>query len=127
VAYDRDVTICLDFDGVLHDYKEREENFPTPGGNPVSGAKNAVAWLVEQNYALVIFSARANEGGGVEAIETWLHKWGFPDIRVSLEKPEAHLYVDDRGFRFDGSFTSVLSFLMKNPKPGRWGKDETSR
>lgn len=127
MAYARDVTVCLDFDGVLHDYKGREENFPTPGGEPVSGAKNAVEWLLEKNYALVIFSARANVYGGVEAIEMWLHKWGFPEIPISLVKPEAHLYVDDRGFRFDGSFTSVLSFLMKNPKPGRWGKDETSR
>lgn len=122
MTYDRDLTIALDFDGVLHEYKEREEDFPTPGGKPVPGAKGAVAWMVEK-YNLVIFSSRANESGGVEAIENWLQHWGFPPIPVSLEKPEAAIYVDDRGYRFDGSFNGLLKFLIENPKPGRWGKN----
>ena len=115
-------TIALDFDGVLHAYSEREDNFPIPGGPPVEDAAATVDWLLEQNYQLVIFSARANEPGGVEAIEAWLQQWGFPAIPVSLQKPESALYVDDRGFRFDGSFSSLVDYLTENPKPSRWGK-----
>jgi hypothetical protein len=76
-----------------------------------------------QRYKLVIFSVRANEPGGVEAIEKWLAHWEFPAIPVSLEKPEAAIYVDDRGYRFDGSFSTLLTYLLINPKPGRWGKN----
>lgn len=123
MPYAHDIVISLDFDGVLHHYKEREENFPVPGGEPVAGATATVGWLIAQRYQLVIHSARANEPGGVEAIEQWLQRWEFPPIPVSLEKPEADLYVDDRGFRFEGSFSGLVAYLMENPKPGRWGKN----
>ena len=116
--------ICFDFDGVLHNFSRREDDFPTPGGPPVVGARTAVRELLSRGYSLVIFSARANEPGGPEAIEAWLDWWLFPPIPVSLQKPEAKLYVDDRGFRFEGhnSFFSLFDLLNETPIPGRWGR-----
>ncbi len=112
--------IALDFDGVLHNYTEWTG--VVPEGPPVDGALMTVGWLLAQRYSLCIFSARANDQGGPEAITRWLSDNEFPPIPVSLEKPQAKLYIDDRGFRFDGDFKKVIEFLTKNPKPGRWGK-----
>lgn len=115
-----DYDISLDFDGVLHNYTEWTG--VTPEGPPVDGALATVGWLLAQRYSLVISSARANDKGGQEAITRWLAENGFPPIPVSLVKPAAKLYIDDRGFRFDGDFRKVIQFLTENPKPGRWGK-----
>jgi hypothetical protein len=118
-------TICFDFDGVLHEYLDREADFPTPGGVPVLGARQATWDLHQQGYSLVIFSARANEPEGEKEIKNWLQNWAFPDIQVSLIKPQAALYIDDRGFRFEGpqSFAALGKLLKENPIPGRWGKN----
>jgi len=124
MPYSTDVVIALDFDGVLHKYEEKEQNFPVPGGPPVEGASEVIGWLLANRYELVIYSCRSNVSGGVDAIKEWLQKWGFPNIPVSLEKPQAALYIDDRGFRFDGDFRKVISFLLENPEPSRWGIDK---
>lgn len=118
-AEDERIVIGLDFDGLLHDYAGWDG--PVPTGGIVPGAKEFVHWLIQRNYKPVIFSSRANHPMGKSAIEAWLVQWGFPPLDVSLQKPEAKLYVDDRGFRFEGDFRPVIDFLIKNPEPGRWG------
>ena len=121
VAEDKKVKIALDFDGVLHSYGPAGWTGPVPTGEPVPQAREFVLWLLSKGYELAIFSARANHPMGKAAIEEWLIQWGFPAIEISLEKPHADLYLDDRGFRFEGSFAPVIDFLNRNPKPGRWG------
>jgi len=127
VPYNDKTVIALDFDGVIHDYKGKnfEPDFPTPAGEPVAGAHGTVLWLLENDYELVISSGRVlDHERGADAISKWLEKWNFPAIRISKEKPIAHLYVDDRGFRFNGpeSFVDLQILLTKQPIPGRWRK-----
>ncbi len=120
-----EIVIGLDFDGVLHNYTEWTG--VKPEGPPVEGALEAVTWMLQNGFKLEIFSARANHAMGEKAIEEWLVEHGFPAIPVSLQKPIADLYVDDRGFRFEGpqSFGTLIQYLTRNPKPGRWGKGKS--
>jgi hypothetical protein len=116
--------IALDFDGVIHNYTEWTGAMPT--GDPVPGALETVWWLKQAGYELFILSARVDHPMGKACIEEWMHDHGFPQLRVTLEKAHADLYVDDRGFRFTGpdSWRALREFLTANPKPGRWGKSE---
>jgi ribonucleotide monophosphatase NagD (HAD superfamily) len=47
----------------------------------------------------VITSARANWDGGRDEIQQMLARNGFADLEI-VAKPEAILYIDDRGHRF---------------------------
>jgi len=124
-----DKCIAFDFDGVLHQYSEEAAGtyVPTPTGVPVAGAIDTTRVLVAMGYKLVIFSCRATIfDGGKEAIEKWLEKYDFPAMEVVLEKPLAKLYIDDRGFRFEGpqSWLELMNFLQKYPIPPRWSSNE---
>lgn len=105
------MTISLDFDGVLHSYTRGWTGI-APLDPPMKGAVEFCEWLHAQGHKIVISSCRSNFNGGGEAILAWLKQHGFPEgIRVSLEKPIASLYVDDNGFRFEGSFDRVKKFM----------------
>lgn len=128
--YEENIVIALDFDGVLNNYrgKGNDESFPKASGEPVIGAREAVIELLEQGYEVVVFSARADYPGGPAAIREWLNIWKFPELEVAEgAKVKAHLYVDDRGFRFNGpqDWTKLFKFLEANPVPPRWGKGDS--
>ncbi len=127
VAEDNQRIIALDFDGVIHDYKGWTG--PMPTGEPVPGALETVRWLKQTGYELFILSARVEHPMGKACIEEWMHDHGFPQIEVTIEKKHADLYVDDRGFRFEGpqSWQALRDFLAINPKPGRWGENPHAR
>lgn len=114
-------TIALDFDGVLHDYKGW--NGVEPTGNPVSGAQDFVRELCDRGYDVFVMTTRAGHPGGADAVRSWILKHGFPLMMVTHEKLPASLYVDDRGFRFNGDWNTIIQFLNANPKPGRWGEE----
>lgn len=88
--------ICLDFDGVLHDHLH-----PAPGkrmGPPMPGALEGVRRLNRQGHELTIHTARCTEVRQLVHIYDWLDFFGFPrGIDVCIAKPNADVYVDDRG------------------------------
>jgi hypothetical protein len=109
------VNICLDFDGVLHDHSQTV--FPKMG-KPVEGARDAVLALLAAGHKLVISTCRlgASDRHAVDTegemawthVHDWLRYFDFPYIPVTYEKPIAHLYIDDRGCRFEGDWRSTL-------------------
>lgn len=108
-------TISLDFDGVLHSYKQGW-NGPVPKEDPVEGAQDFVKYLRKKGYEVVIFSSRAKTKEGREGIASWLEKHDFPSLEAMNKKPEALLYIDDRGYRFEGEFDSLKRFIDKGFK-----------
>ena len=109
-------TVCIDFDGVIHSYTSGWDKI---GGacsildGPVPGAFEAIASYV-QLFDVVIFSTRGATPGAPEAMHNWFHEHGMPEHVLSKltihgggDKPKAVLYIDDRGYQFDGSFPSV--------------------
>lgn len=122
-------TIAVDFDGVIHSYTSKwttASEIPDP---PVEGA---IEWLHEmvQKFEVIIFSTRAETFAGQYAIKAWLKKhadgiwWpgpgylGIEEVRITYKKEPAIVYIDDRGWRFEGKFPSAETILGLKP----WNK-----
>jgi ADP-ribose pyrophosphatase YjhB (NUDIX family) len=98
-------TLCLDFDGVIHPNHPHDAQLAQ---EPIAGAKDGVASLRKLG-PVVVQSVRATSPEGREAIAAYLRKHGIDVDGVSGEKPQAALYVDDRGLRFTGSWPALVA------------------
>lgn len=116
--------ICLDFDGVVHSYTsgwKGAEVIPDP---PVEGAIEFITECIENGVKVHIFSARSHQGEAIEAMKNFLLKYGLrrsylDKIGFPQHKPQATIYIDDRGFHFEGKFPTldyVNSFKPWNKK-----------
>ena len=117
-------TLCIDFDGVIHSYTSGWKgagNIPDP---PVRGAKEFIQMMLSEGFKIVIMSSRASSLEGAMAIDDWLAKHGFPcdKMEVTNSKPAAVLYIDDRGYRFDGKWNDLIEFIKRN-RLDPWNKD----
>lgn len=103
-------TICVDFDGVLHSYTSPWVDAETIPDPLVPGA---VAFLREavEHYQVIIFSTRAKTVAGVLAMRAYLNAHGLGDVTpllgYSYEKVPALAYIDDRAWRFAGTFPTM--------------------
>lgn len=113
-------TICVDFDGVLHAYKEWFGTDVIDGG-PVSGA---IEWLetvtADETLTIAIFSSRSCLTSGVSAMVKWLLDNGLSrealnKIEFPVHKPAAHVSIDDRCLRFDGQFPNLRDLHAFKP------------
>jgi predicted TIM-barrel enzyme len=87
-------TICVDFDGVVHDYLN-----PVPGrkmGPPMEGAVEALERLQDAGYHVVILTVRGDQPG---YIIDWCDYYDVPYNEVTNKKPNAIIYIDDRAIR----------------------------
>lgn len=114
------VDVCLDFDGVLHSYDTEWQDAAIIPDPPVDGAIAAVYGYLDAGLTLAILSVRSSLPGGIQAMREWLdkhdaeyryqnkihHDVPLLTARIYMpdHKPAAKLYVDDRGFRFEGTF-----------------------
>lgn len=104
-------TLCLDFDGVIHSYTSGWRGATSLPDPPVPGALEWIATMID-HYDIVIHSTRGRESGAHEAMRQYLIDHGLSPtivkrIRFPRQKPPARVYIDDRGFRFEGSFPSL--------------------
>ena len=124
-------TICLDFDGVLYSYISGWQGPNNLPDDPVPGAQGFCQWLLDEGYQVVINSVRFNEeldltestvekpesyvGNADQAMQTvfkWLMLHRFPPaIKLSIGKPAAQIYIDDRGLRFLGDFNQTQEYM----------------
>lgn len=90
-------TIAVDFDATLAKYSKYEG--PTKIGKPIKGAREFLRQLKARKLYILVFSCRAMEHGGYEAMEDWLVRYRMPydAIYRGIGKPYATAYVDDRG------------------------------
>lgn len=114
-------TIALDFDGVLHDYTKGWTGI-IPEGKPIPGSLDFVKKILSMNYNIIVFSARLSEKNSYKEMKKWLKEYDFPDLELSNEKPNAEIYIDDRGYRFDGNFKNALDYI-KPEKMKPWYKE----
>lgn len=106
-------TVCVDFDGMIHQFKTPWTKPWVIHDGPVPGAMEWL-WLLLQDFNVVILSARASTQRSRKAIQAWMkvHSgvlWadtrkyrGIRHVKISDRKVPAVAYIDDRAFRFDG-------------------------
>ena len=97
--------VAVDYDGVLNQYDgwRGENHLP----KPIKGVKYFLQKLSE-DYNVVIFTCRDHG-----AVRRWLQKHGLDDYvyAVTMTKPRAVAYIDDRAICYDGSYSEVLDKL----------------
>jgi hypothetical protein len=112
-------TVAVDFDGVLHSYASPWVNAETIPDPPVPGA---IEWLnrIGADFDVVVHTTRGGTPEGVRAIYQWLAFNGFcGEIKlVTNVKQPALVYIDDRAWRFEGTFPSTDEIHRARP----WNK-----
>lgn len=121
-------TVCIDFDGVIHDYDGRWKGHSVIEGGVVIDTrtgKTAIKMLEEyvEEFDVVILTTRGATVLGQEAVLRWLERNGasiqlLAEISVTDEKPPALIYIDDRGWRFGGVYPTVDEIFRALP----WNK-----
>lgn len=102
------MVVCFDFDGVLHRNLAPYTTASVVADEPTAGAVEFCWFLHRHEDALIVHSCRSNFRGGNKAMADWLRRWGFPPMEIVYgEKPIADLYIDDRGYRFTGSWSEL--------------------
>lgn len=115
-------TIALDFDGVIHAHRAPWTWPEQINDGPVPGAFEFMERALTE-FNIIIFSARADSPQAREAVCLWLKKhWPavqvvaakgagvhteYAWIPVTNVKPHAFIYIDDRGWRFEGTFPTL--------------------
>lgn len=95
-------TLAVDFDGVLHD-----PHNVTPGhrmGVPCDGAVESMTHLRRRGYRLVIFTTNR-----IGPVGDWLDHFKVPYDEITNTKPEAEVYIDDRGLRHTNWTETLLA------------------
>ena len=114
------VDICMDFDGCLHRYDSGWQGADIIPDPAVDGAIISLYDYLNDGLTLAIHSARSAQLGGITAMQHWLHSKdlefrekvdmarGMPylleQIQFPMCKPAAKIYIDDRGYRFEGQY-----------------------
>jgi hypothetical protein len=109
--------LSLDFDGVLHWYRNGWKGAAVIDDEPVPGAVEFVNQAKEY-FRIVIYSSRSSQSGGIEAMKKWMEKHGFPEVKFATEKPKAFLTIDDRAIQFNGTWFDPQDLLEFKP----WNK-----
>lgn len=113
--------LCLDFDGVLHQYETPWSSADIIADGPVEGAKEFLESALE-HFRIMIYSSRSHQQGGIEAMQDWCRKhFGYDiaeEITYPQAKPPAFLTIDDRAIQFTGTWYEPATLLSFRP----WNK-----
>jgi hypothetical protein len=109
-------SISLDFDGVVHAYTSQWTIPEEIRDEPVPGAIEFIRELLVNKVGVAINSVRNQHAMAVAAMVKWLVKNGLNlsevlEIQFPIFKPKCKVYIDDRAFRFDGTFPKVSDLL----------------
>lgn len=129
--------LCLDFDGVIHQYDSPWEGPTVIKDGYVPGVFEFID-AASEFFKIVVYSSRSKEPGGCDAMAIWMaverKKWrdaggkspkefGGPiEIEFSDKKPAAFLTIDDRGYQFNGAWPDPRALLDFKP----WNKRPTA-
>lgn len=109
---DGTLNICVDFDGVLHQYTGWKGDDVFDG--PVMGAPECMQYLARQGHTLILHTTRAV----TPKLKSWLEQHKVPihyfnesprkPSNSNSGKPLADVYLDDRGVQFNGNWPDAV-------------------
>lgn len=102
--------LAIDFDGVIHDYKNPVEGRRM--GEPINGAKESLQGLKAIGHELVIHTVKASTLGGMKAVIDWMNYYEIPFDFVVYTKPNADVFIDDKAIRFN-DWAQTLAEVQK--------------
>lgn len=114
---ERKYTIAVDFDGVIHSYTSPwvdPDVIPDP---PVIGAIDWLAAMLDR-FKVVIFSTRCESLQARVAMRKYLRDNGLEradEIEFTTGKPPCLIYIDDRAWRFEGTFPTADEIHAAKP------------
>ena len=111
-------TICVDLDNTILEYDGYDGKTDVdkiPFGKPLKNAQYVLRDLKERGWRIVIFTHRK----GKEKIAKALKEREIPFDEI-IEKPFAHIYLDDRALRFTGDWAQTYVEIHEF-KPWRIG------
>lgn len=90
---------CFDFDGVIcfiddDEYALRSPNYDT---------FNIMHALIDTGHTVIIHTGRHIDK--LHVTKMWLEKYRVPYDHLQFGKPVADLYIDDKGLKFEGTWT----------------------
>lgn len=105
-------TVSIDFDGVIHEYRQPFASPVEIPDAPVRGAREAISKL-RRKYFVVVCSTRCMSQAGTRAVERWLRKHRIKFDLVTDMKLPARAYIDDRAIPFKGDWTKIPDMVDK--------------
>lgn len=108
----KEKTICIDFDGVIHDYSKGWQGDDV-FGQMIPNADTGTSILKQKGWTIIIFTTRKK----TSKLEKWLkeHNIVYDYINENPNQPKntsgkiiADVYLDDRGICFRGRWDSWL-------------------
>ncbi len=119
--------VMIDFDGTVAKYKGWNGKGPVAPLDPTHGCLKALEAFREAGWFIVINSCR----GDAELIKGYMEVHNLPYDEVNTrplnqlthsDKPIAELYIDDRGYRFYGSWEPIMMELEQEHPFKPWWK-----
>ena len=113
-------TICIDFDGVIHDYSKGYQGDDV-FDKPVEGACEGLKALKEAGWTIILFTTRKSTAKLYDFLAEHdltvdYVNWNPDQPKNSSGKLIADVYLDDRGICFDGDWQKAVE-LIKSFKP----------
>jgi hypothetical protein len=107
--------IAIDFDGVINSYTSGFSPYRI-SDPPVNGSIDFIRMLLNNDYSVSITSTRNTTVRGINLMKKYLRDNGLSLEEVGRVgfpkgKPIAILYIDDRGYHFDGVNWPSLEFI----------------
>ena len=100
-------TVAIDYDGTLV-----EDIHPATNGSAMFGAPTVTHLLRRDGWEILIFTCRPSHQR--KEIEENLKMRGIVFDHISFYgKPVASLYIDDKGFRFEGDWLSTYEWIKE--------------
>lgn len=98
LTWGKPLRIAIDFDDTIHNPHDRLKGYKM--GQPIKGAVEAIRQLRTMGHHIIIFPTWADTELKRQAIIDWLTYFGIQFDDVTSTKPEADVYLDDRGVHF---------------------------
>lgn len=113
----RNKTICVDFDGVIHDYSKGWRGIDVYD-KPIKGAKEGLQALRAAGWTIIIFTTRNDTPKLREFLDAhglvydYINENPLQPVGSEHGKLLEDVYLDDKGITFDGDWEKSINAIQ---------------